>query len=55
MMENIQVVEAVSVGVAASAMIVLGRAKGMLEHKRPGRCAACGRLLKQGRRCNHCE
>jgi hypothetical protein len=50
-----QILQALSVGVVAAAMIVLGRSKKMLPQRRPERCAACGRLREPGRRCAHCR
>ena len=41
-------------GVAAVAMIVLGRAKNMLEERSEERCAACRRLIPTGGRCPEC-
>jgi hypothetical protein len=49
-----QVTGALCTTFAASLMIVLGRSKGMLEVRKPERCAACSRLVEPGRRCSHC-
>jgi len=49
------VLQALSVAVAAVAMVVLGRSTKMLAERQPKRCAACGRLLGAGRRCPHCR
>jgi hypothetical protein len=49
-----QVAGMLSTAFAAAAMIVLGRAKGMLEVRAPERCAACRRRVEPGRGCSHC-
>ena len=50
-----QVTGALTAAVAAAAMIVLSRAKGMLKLRIPRRCAACGRFVEPGRGCSHCR
>jgi hypothetical protein len=49
-----QIVQAVSIGVAAAAMIVLGQSKSLLKTRPVERCASCSRLLGAGRRCPKC-
>jgi len=49
-----QIVQALSVAVAAAAMIVLGRGKHLLESQPIRRCASCKRLLRAGGRCPRC-
>jgi hypothetical protein len=49
-----QIIQVLAVAFSASAMIVMGLKKRMLEARRPERCAACGRLLEAGRRCRNC-
>lgn len=48
------IVQALSVGVAAAAMIVLAQSKRLLRSQPVERCVACGRLLGAGRRCPQC-
>jgi hypothetical protein len=36
----------------AAAMLILGRAKGLIDEKELGHCAACGRLIERGSRCS---
>jgi hypothetical protein len=50
-----QIVNLICAVAAAVAMVVLGRGTGMLEERRPKRCAACSRLTDAGGRCAHCR
>jgi hypothetical protein len=36
----------------AAAMLILGRAKGLIDKNELGHCAACGRLIDRDRRCS---
>ena len=46
--------EMLGIAVAAVAMIVIARAKNMLEERAQERCAACRRLIPAGGRCPQC-
>jgi hypothetical protein len=45
------ILSSLTIGVAAAAMIVLGRSKRLLEARRREQCVSCGRVREAARRC----
>jgi hypothetical protein len=47
-----QLPQVLAISTVAAAMLILGRAKGLIDENGLGRCAACGRLIERGSRCS---